>query len=755
MFRMLNGLMAALFIFGVIVQYNDPDPLVWMLIYLAPAILCIVAAVRGSATGWATLGVTAIALLWSFVWSRGPALNEYFHMFDYWEMKSPAAEEARETSGLLIIAVWMGVLSGHAWLRARGNRGSRAKVIAATLLIFSGALPAHSQDPPADLASDPIVVSVSEKALPISAVSATVTVVTRDEIESSHARNVGELLLNVPGLHVSRTGGAGGRSSVSIRGGDPNFTLVLIDGVAANDITDILGGSFDFSTLSTVNIERIEIVRGPLSSIYGSEAMSGVIHIVTRSGDGTSTNFSMSAGRFWTREVQASHRRKWQRFAFSIGVSHIGAEEQVENDEFHSENLNFNFDLDLKAEKRLRGTLALLSSDTNGYPDNGGGPLYSLTRDTGNRESRHLTTSLEYTQPLRTWWNLRSRVSLFDGRQELLIPAILDANPPGPFAQPSIEGDSNVRRADAYVGNEWRLSSELYAIAGGGVRRETGSGDNLIAESFPTDFSLTRSTPFVTGELLFNRGRFGAGVSLRGDYPSTARRNYSPNLGFTYASSSNRVRARIGLQWAYKLPSFFALADPSIGNPNLLPERNRAIDGGVNFDFGDGRTSLALTVFRNRFKNLIDFSAETFRLVNRSEVHASGAEAELSVPLAETLSFRGQATFVSTRIEGTTETLRDRPRFRTGWGLDWKPTPAWRVRPEARWVSSRADFQIPAPERDRARGYFNLDLLADYTRGPVTFLARLQNLTDSRYEEFVGFPNPGIMISGGIRASVP
>jgi outer membrane cobalamin receptor len=132
-------------------------------------------------------------------------------------------------------------------------------LIAATLLMPIVKYPAYAQDS-VDVIGDPIVVSVSEKPLPVSAVSATVTVIGRGEIETSPARNVGELLMNTPGLHVSRTGGAGGRASISIRGGDPNFTLVLIDGVAVNDITDILGGSFDFSTLSTVNIEAINFL---------------------------------------------------------------------------------------------------------------------------------------------------------------------------------------------------------------------------------------------------------------------------------------------------------------------------------------------------------------------------------------------------------------------------------------------------------------------------------------------------------------
>jgi hypothetical protein len=89
---------------------------------------------------------------------------------------------------------------------------------------------------------------------------------------------------------------------------------------------------------------------------------------------------------------------------------------------------------------------------------------------------------------------------VFEGHQDLSVPAILDSIPPGPFTQPPVDGDSSVKRADAYLGNEFRLHRDLHAILGFGFRRETGVGDNLIANIFPTHFSLTRSTPFATGE---------------------------------------------------------------------------------------------------------------------------------------------------------------------------------------------------------------------------------------------------------------
>jgi hypothetical protein len=110
---------AALFVFGAAVQYNDPDPVRWMLIYVAAAAVCIGAVARGNVPGWVAPAVGVIALAWGLFWSDRVPLKEYFQMFDYWEMKSPGAEEARETSGLLIIAAWMGFLSGYARLRSR------------------------------------------------------------------------------------------------------------------------------------------------------------------------------------------------------------------------------------------------------------------------------------------------------------------------------------------------------------------------------------------------------------------------------------------------------------------------------------------------------------------------------------------------------------------------------------------------------------------------------------------------------------
>ena len=136
------------------------------------------------------------------------------------------------------------------------------------------------------LEMEPVVVTATVAPTLLDRTTAPVTVISRAQIEAQQVESVTELLRQVPGVHIDQAGSRGGTSSVYLRGSDPNFTVVMIDGIKLNDPTNSRGGSFDFSKLSTDSIERIEIVRGPLSAVYGSDAVGGVINIITRRGEG-------------------------------------------------------------------------------------------------------------------------------------------------------------------------------------------------------------------------------------------------------------------------------------------------------------------------------------------------------------------------------------------------------------------------------------------------------------------------------------
>src|SRR5215510_3985171 len=163
-------------------------------------------------------------------------------------------------------------------------------------------LPANTQ--PVNVPTE-IVVTGSRVATPPDDVAANVTVLSREDFDLEKPTQLADILQRVAGLHVDQVGGRGGTGSLYMRGADPNYTLVLIDGVRVNDPTNARGGSFDFSTLDVADIERVEIARGPYSAVYGGDALAGVINIVTRQAarEKTTASLDAMAGAYDTREL--------------------------------------------------------------------------------------------------------------------------------------------------------------------------------------------------------------------------------------------------------------------------------------------------------------------------------------------------------------------------------------------------------------------------------------------------------------------
>ena len=185
--------------------------------------------------------------------------------------------------------------------------------------------------------------TVTGRATPVSATAAAITVLPRQVIEDSYATDLTELLRQAPFVSLAQSGGHGGLTTATIRGGKPNFTMVLLDGIPVNDITNVLGGSYDFSGLSTDNVEQVEIVRGPLSAMYGSDAISGVINVISRHAEDKNTLlFRAGPGNFSTWETQAGVSGKIRRFDYSFSGSYQDVGVQVENDPFRLGTLTFN-----------------------------------------------------------------------------------------------------------------------------------------------------------------------------------------------------------------------------------------------------------------------------------------------------------------------------------------------------------------------------------------------------------------------------
>src|ERR1039457_5206626 len=283
---------------------------------------------------------------------------------------------------------------------------------ALTMAVLCPAL--HWAQPPIQQ-TEPTVITVTGQATPVSATSASVVVFTRQSSEDSHAENVTDLLRQLPFLFVTQSGARGGLTTITLRGGKPNFTLVMFDGVPINDITNVLGGSYDFSTMSAGAIEQIEIVRGPLSSVYGSDAVAGVINIIPRRGEGSpSFEVAGALGNFMTRDVSASAFGKIKNLDYGLAGSFLDIGEQVKKDPYRLGTLSLNSHLTFGNDKILRFVTRYQNGEASGFPPGGGGPEFSILQDTQAVHTIEIVTGAGWRQQVNQTWLYGLDFDLFD-----------------------------------------------------------------------------------------------------------------------------------------------------------------------------------------------------------------------------------------------------------------------------------------------------------------------------------------------------
>ncbi len=446
-------------------------------------------------------------------------------------------------------------------------------------------------------------------------VSANVTIITREDIERQQAVTVSEILTQVPGLHVDESGARGGLSSVYIRGGDPNFTAIMIDGIAINDPTNARGGSVDLSSLTPENIERIEVVRGPASSLYGSDPMAGVINIVTRRGDQESRyRFTLEGGSFGHARGVLGAGGSAEPVNYSLSLAYRRNDEQVDRDKFRLGNIGLNLDLLKFRNFSLRLTSQYSNASARAFPEGSGGPRFAILRDTERRDAQDFLTGLRVAHEISRQWQQDLSATIFYRNQSVDSPGIQSAR--DIFAIPPANFDTSYARYQFLWKSNYRFTSD-WALAGGvqltgekGERegfqdlRVLGAPDNIA-----NDFAITRFTPAAfmeTNVSATENLKATAGVRL--DLPERFDSELSPKLGLLY-HASKKTNLRLNFGRAFKLPSIHALGDPLIGDRNLRPESSLGGDLGIEQIFETGQV-LRITYFYNRFSRLIDLDPD-------------------------------------------------------------------------------------------------------------------------------------------------
>lgn len=630
------------------------------------------------------------------------------------------------------------------------------RVLAASLavLLASSICPAQDSEEQASSDVEPLTYyeTATVRARPITKATAAVSILDRETIDSLFVSSAAELLRFVPGVSINSSGPRAGTAYAQIRGGDPNFTVVLLDGVPLNDPTDPVGGAVNLHSLPASQVERIEVVRGPLSSFFGSTGLAGAIHIITRQGATAEPVYSFEAagGNASTRQAAASLGQDDGKRSYFLGALWNEEQERVADERFEQLDLNGNvgFDFASTANLRLNGRFSSWQADD--YPEASGGPVHgSGETRTSDHNEFNLGADWQWGPTARP-----HRLLLTGYRHEL------DRESPGVgfTVPPSVEQT---------VYNDWQLGWTYPALQFGsgrlsvGVELEHERGENasqfVLPDKFggPIDgsYELDRSSGGVFAELLVERGRMLFELGARVDVPEGFDTALSPRAGMTYRLADERTRLRASAGRGFKLPSFFALASPPAlaGNPELDPEKTFGIDAGLEHVFLPNRLEGSLVIFYDRFEDLIDFVFDEDpqpgdppgQHLNRSNVRSYGAELAAGWSPHDRLHFNASLTRQEVEDLQSAEPLRHRPEWVGGGFMTWRLAQSLRWEVDAQSVSQSHDQQIPVPERRTTAGYTLYGSSLLYRFAPHWQLrGRVDNLADKQYETLIGFPGP-------------
>jgi iron complex outermembrane receptor protein/vitamin B12 transporter len=544
---------------------------------------------------------------------------------------------------------------------------------------------------------------------------------------------------------------------VYVRGGDPNYALVLLDGIPLNDSTDLQGGAVNLEELPAGLVEHAEVVRGPLTSFYGSSSLSGVIQLFTPRGGPGPVQASVAA-----EAGNASLRRAFARASgpagarggLAGGLSWDEERHRVAEDRFRQLDTWASASMGTGGTGDLRLTGRFAEGDADDYPDASGGPVY------GSGELRH-TTHRDLA--------LGAQLGLGDpaGRRHQLSVSVSrrERDRTSPAVPPPVPASS-----EQVVFTRLRLSwqaplhrtSRTEVDAGASGDGEWGRNVSVLqlppslGGDVPGDYEKTRWSGGVFAGVR-HQASLGGGdgtvlleAALRADLATADSPQLNPHAGVVVSSGGGRTRLRVSFGRASKLPSFFALASPRAlgGNPGLRPESAWGGEAGIEHELG--RFSAGATYFLQQYQDLVDFDFEQFLHVNRARVRMQGVELTARWRPHPALALDAGATWLDAEdLDGGV--LLHEPRLTGSARVTWQPGERLSLRLQARAVSRSFDEQIPVPDRDTVEGYGLLGLAFSWRAlGGLTLRARLDNLADRSYETLIGFPGPGRAFWAGL-----
>ncbi len=606
-----------------------------------------------------------------------------------------------------------------------------------------------------------VVVSATRTATPSLEVASSISVIDSSEIANKNTFNVADLLKDQYGVYIAQQGGPGTLESIFLRGGNSSHTLVLIDGIEMNMPNDP-SNTFDFSNLTTDNIERIEILRGPQSILYGSDALAGVINIITKKGYGKPKTFlSLEGGSYGTIKGLGGLNGSIKLFNYSLTFSKYktagfsAASKKygnTEKDGTDNENFSSQFGFNLHKNFNLNVYYRYNNANTD-YDQHGGmfgdDPTYIYKLD----ESAFRTEG--DLSLLGGLINSKLGFSYFRNVRKYSFDSTLN----NPFGSTSFYDG---RKIKFDMQNNLNLSENFKFILGLETEQEKAyteyyyfTSSYFYGNILPFSSSRT-SAVYLENQFKFLNAIFGT-VGIRYDHHQRFGSKITYRIAPAYIIWQTGTKLKATLGTGFKAPSLTFLFDPAYGNPDLKPEQSTGWDAGFE-QFVNNYLSFGITYFNNSFRNLFTYGAN-FKEVNLDKALTDGLEFFVDIHPIEKLKLKANYTYTkavdkSENSPDYNEALLRRPMHKIDLSINYDFSSDINTNIDLIYVGKRDDkiFTGNSSQRTKLSPYTLINLSVSYKLFDYIRLnGRIENLLDKYYEEVYGYATPGFSAYAGIK----